>query len=127
MLMKCHEHLHASIKSKRSFVDKDIFNQNYSLDIFEQTTNTNELTKKLNNMKLLIFKQYQVDVKDMKCPFRQWEKYELMFSIVDFLVHQMLGIVVSQIKMERIFSLVRIINSCKKLCLQIKILKKLYL
>jgi hypothetical protein len=38
MLMKCHEHLHASIKSKRSFVDKDIFNQNYSLDIFEQTT-----------------------------------------------------------------------------------------
>jgi len=63
----------------------------------------------------------------MKCPFRQWEKYELMFSIVDFLVHQMLGIVVSQIKMERIFSLVRIINSCKKLCLQIKILKKLYL
>jgi succinate dehydrogenase hydrophobic anchor subunit len=46
-------------------------------------------------MKLLIFKQYQVDVKDMKCPFWQCE---LMFSIVDFLVHQMLGIVVSQIK-----------------------------
>jgi hypothetical protein len=67
MLMKCHEHLPASIKSKRSFVDKDIFNQNYNLDIFEQTTNTNELTKKFDNMKLLIFKQYQVDVKDIKC------------------------------------------------------------
>jgi hypothetical protein len=93
MLMKCHEHLHASIKSKKSFVGKDIFNQNYSLDIFEQTTNTNELIEKLNYMKL-IFKQYQMDVKDIKCPFQWWYKYELMFPIVGFLVHQMLGIVV---------------------------------
>jgi hypothetical protein len=53
MLMKCHEHLHASIKSKKSFVGKDIFNQIYSLDIFEQTTNTNELTEKLDYMKLI--------------------------------------------------------------------------
>jgi hypothetical protein len=50
-----------------------------------------------------------------------------MFPIVGFLVHQILSIVVSQIKMERIFSLVRIINNCKKCCLQIKNLKKLYL
>ncbi len=114
--MKCHEHLHASIKSKKSFVGKDIFNQNYSLDIFEQTTNTNELIEKLNYMKL-IFKQYQMDVKDIKCPFQWWYKYELMFPIVGFLVHQMLGIFVSQIKMKKIFSLVRIINNCKKCCL----------
>ncbi len=29
-----------------------------NLDIFEQTTNTNELVKKLVNMKLLVFRQY---------------------------------------------------------------------
>jgi hypothetical protein len=57
------------MKSKRIFVDKNIFNKKYSLHIFEQTTNTNELTKKFDNMTLLIFKQYQVDVKDIKCPF----------------------------------------------------------
>ncbi len=30
MLMKCDEHPLALIKSKRNFVDKDTFNQNYS-------------------------------------------------------------------------------------------------
>jgi hypothetical protein len=54
-------------------------------------------------MELLIFKHYQVDPKDVKCPFQRWGKHEAMFSIVDFLACQILGIVGSQIEIERIF------------------------
>jgi hypothetical protein len=39
-----------------------------SLDIFEMTTNTSDPTMELVNRELLIFKHYQVDVKDIKCP-----------------------------------------------------------
>jgi hypothetical protein len=39
-----------------------------SLDIFEMIANTSEPTTKLVNRELLIFKHYQVDVKDIKCP-----------------------------------------------------------
>jgi hypothetical protein len=55
-------------------VEKDI-----NLDIFEMTTNISEPTMKLINKKvLLIFKCYQVDVKDIKCPLQRWEKHESM-------------------------------------------------
>jgi hypothetical protein len=37
------------------------------LDIFEQIANTSELVKKLVNMELLIFRWYQVDMKEIKC------------------------------------------------------------
>jgi hypothetical protein len=43
MLVKCHEHLHPLVISKTNFVDQNIFDQDYNLDIFEQTTSTNEL------------------------------------------------------------------------------------
>jgi len=42
-----------------------------SLDIFEMTTYISEPTTKLVNRELLIFRHYQVDVKDIKCPL-QW-------------------------------------------------------
>jgi hypothetical protein len=42
--------------------------EDMSLNIFEMTTNTSEPTMELVNKKLLIFKCYQVDVKDIKCP-----------------------------------------------------------
>jgi hypothetical protein len=48
------------------------------LDIFEQTTSTNELAKKIVK-ELLIFRNYQFNVKDIKCPLQWWEKYEMMF------------------------------------------------
>jgi len=55
------------------------------LDIFEQTTSTSELTEKLVKMGLMIFKKYQLDVNDIKCPFQWWQKHEVMFPIVGFL------------------------------------------
>jgi hypothetical protein len=54
---------------------------------------------------MLIFKWYQVHSKEIKCPFQWWTKHEAMFSIIVFLVHQILGIVESQIEIERTFSL----------------------
>jgi hypothetical protein len=39
-----------------------------SLDIFEMIVNTSELAIEFANRELLIFKRYQVDVKDIKCP-----------------------------------------------------------
>jgi hypothetical protein len=52
------------------------------------TTNTNRLVKELVNKKLLILEQYQVDVL-----FEGGGKHEIMFFIVGFLLHKILGIV----------------------------------
>jgi hypothetical protein len=55
------------------------------LDIFEQIANTNELVKKFVKRELLIFRRYQLDVKDIKCPLPWWQKHEAMFPTVGFL------------------------------------------
>jgi hypothetical protein len=91
------------------------------------TTSTSEPTKELVNRELLIFKHYQVDVKNIKCPLEWWEKHKSMFSIVGFCVGQILGIVGSQIETKRIFSLIRIFIILKRCCLQSKNLDKLIL
>jgi hypothetical protein len=46
----------------------------------------NETIMKLVNRELLIFKHYQVDVKNIKCPLQWWENHGNMFSIVEFRV-----------------------------------------
>jgi hypothetical protein len=38
------------------------------LNIFEQTANTNEPAEELVKMELLVFRRYQLDAKDIKCP-----------------------------------------------------------
>jgi hypothetical protein len=70
--------------------------------------NINEPTTKLVNRELLIFKRYQVDVKNVKC-LQGWEKHESMFLTVHFCAKQISSIVGSQIEIERIFSLARIL------------------
>ncbi len=70
MLMKCHHHLNPLVKFKSSFVDQRL-DEDCTLNIFEQTASTNEPTRELVDKEFLIFKIYQMDVKDMKCPF-QW-------------------------------------------------------
>ncbi len=64
-----------------------------NLDIFEHIANTNELAKKLVSRELLIFKQYQVDVKEIKCHLQWWQKHESMFPTMGFFSCQILGIV----------------------------------
>jgi hypothetical protein len=64
MLLKCHYHLHPLVELLNDFIDQKI-NEDYNLDIFLQIASTIELTKKLANIKLLTFKQYQTNVKDI--------------------------------------------------------------
>jgi len=73
----------------------------------------------LVNRKLLNLRHYQVDVKDIKCPLQWWEKHENMFPIVGFCAKQTLGIVGSQIEIEKIYSLAKILTSFKR-CLQLE-------
>jgi hypothetical protein len=65
MLIKCYEHLHPFVKS---FAHESIFDQDCSLDIFKQTTNINELAKEIVKKELLLFRHYQLDVEEIRCP-----------------------------------------------------------
>jgi hypothetical protein len=55
MLLKCHHHLHPLYRN--AIVSKGV-DENYNLDIFEMTTNTNELMKGVINKEFLIFKRF---------------------------------------------------------------------
>lgn len=66
MLVKCHEHLHPSL---RNLVDEDFFLLRLHFGYIWTTTTTNELTKELVERELVIFKYYQPDVKEIECPF----------------------------------------------------------
>jgi hypothetical protein len=54
-------------------------NENGNLIFFEMTTSINEPMKKLVNKELLIFKRFQVDAKDIKCPFNGGKNMNLCF------------------------------------------------
>jgi hypothetical protein len=75
MLLNCHYHLHPLvglllIKGLRRKI---------GLNIFEMTTSTSEPTTQFINKELLIFKCYQVDAINIKCPLQWWEKHETCF------------------------------------------------
>jgi hypothetical protein len=75
---------------------------------------TSEQMKEFVTKTLLIFKCYQVDPKEIKCPFQWWPKHETTFPLVSFLACQTLGIVRSQIEIERIIFLVNIFTNLRK-------------
>jgi hypothetical protein len=77
MLFKCYYHLHSLVGSERGVVHQRI-EKDKNLDIFEMIPNISEPTTKLVNRELLIFRRYQVDVKNVKC-LQGWEKDENMF------------------------------------------------
>ncbi len=116
MLLNWYYHLHPLVESKKGVVNPRV--EEDSLDIFEMTTNTSDPTTQLVNKELLIFKHYQVDVNNIKCPLRWWEKHEIMFLTIGFCAKQILGIIRSQIEIERIFLLVGILISIKRCRLQ---------
>jgi len=53
------------IEYESNIIDQRM-NDNYNLDIFEITARTNEPTKELVKRKLLMLKDFQVDVKKIK-------------------------------------------------------------
>jgi len=64
MPLKCHYHLQTLVEFLNDFVNQKI-NEDYNLDNFLQISSTIELTKKIVNIILLTFKQYQTNVKDI--------------------------------------------------------------
>ncbi len=59
MLVKCYHHLHPLVDNGSAFTKEKII-ENYNLDIFEMTTNMNELAEELIN------KQRVFDIKKIK-------------------------------------------------------------
>jgi hypothetical protein len=51
MPLKCHHHLHQLAKVELGFVDQGV-DEDYTLNILDQTINTNEQVKKLVNKKI---------------------------------------------------------------------------
>jgi hypothetical protein len=83
--MKSYYHLHPLIKSDNDFVDMKV-DDDINLYIFQITTGNTKSTKKLVKRELLVFRCYQVDLKEIKCPLSWWEKHEAMFPTIGFLV-----------------------------------------
>ncbi len=109
MLVKCHEHFASIGKVRQKLFQLGIFFIEIVVWIF-----LSKLVEKLVKRGLLNFRLYQLDVKTSNVPFQWWEKHKAMFPIVDFLVCQIFGIVGSQIEIERIFSLARILINFRK-------------
>ncbi len=64
-------------------------------------------------------------MKNIENLFQWWEKHEFKFPTICFLAKQILGIVGSQIEVQCIFSLVRILTSFRRCQLQSKSLDEL--
>jgi hypothetical protein len=65
MFLKCFHHLH-HVENYDIESTKHRSYENNSLDIFEMTTSTSELVVELVNRELLIFRRFQVDLKEIK-------------------------------------------------------------
>jgi len=65
MFLKCFHHLHP-VENYDIESTKHRSYENNSLDIFEMTTSTSELVVELVNRELLIFRRFQVDLKEIK-------------------------------------------------------------
>jgi hypothetical protein len=76
-------YLHPLIKSNNGFVNQKMDDDN-KLCIFQMIAGSTELAKEPVKRELLVFCYYQVDVKEIKCSFRRWDKHETMFPIVGF-------------------------------------------
>ncbi len=123
MLLKCYHHLHPMTKSI-GCVDQTC-DEDFNLDIFQQTASTSEPSKERVTKELLIFRRYQVDPKCIKCLFWWWGKHEVMFPTIGVLAHQILSIVRSQIETKMIFSLVGMLTNLRWCHLQSENFKNL--
>jgi hypothetical protein len=78
MFLKYSYHLDPLVEFERDVVEQRI-EEDRSLDIFGMIVNISDPTIELVNIELVIFRCYQVDVKDIKWPPQWWEKHESMF------------------------------------------------
>ncbi len=79
MLLRCYHILH--LMAEFGFVVNIQTDEKNNLD------GMSELSKEVVNKELLMFRRFQVDVKDIKCLLEWWVKHVFLFSIVAFFVH----------------------------------------
>ncbi len=103
MLVKCYYHLHSLVDNRNTFAEEG-FIENCSLNIFDMNASKSEPTKELINRELLIFRRYQVNVKEINYPLQWWQRHESMLFAMGFHSCQILGIVGSSIETNKTFS-----------------------
>jgi len=94
--------------------------------VFGSLTFTEEIAMGLIRVELLFFRRTIMPI-DPFSPFIWWAKHEQQFPNLAYLTRQVMGIVGSQIEIERIFNMVGVITSLKRCQLGIEILDKLFL
>ncbi len=95
MILKCYHIFHPMVEFE-PVADMQTHEKN-SMDIFEMFIITNEPTKEEVNKELQMFKRFQVDVKNIKCPLEWWAKHGSLLPTITFLTCQIFGIVSYQI------------------------------
>jgi hypothetical protein len=125
MFLKCYHHLHLVENHHVEYIEHRSY-EDRSLDIFEMIISAIKPMAKSVNRKLLIFRRFQVDPKEIKCFLQWWQKHESMFPIVGFLAQQILRIVGLQIEIEKIFFLADILTNLRGCCLRSENLEKLF-
>jgi len=96
------------------------------LNVFGSLVSTKEIAMGFIRVELLFFKRIAMPI-DPFNPFTRWAKHEQWFPNLTYVSRQVMGIVGSQIEIERIFSMVRVITSLKRCWLGIENLDKLVL
>ncbi len=69
MLVKCYYHLH-SLEDNRNTFEEEGFVENCRVNIFHMNASTSESTQELMDRELLIFRKYQVNMKEINCPLQ---------------------------------------------------------
>jgi len=95
MILKYYNLLYPLVEFKY-LVDQEN-DEDCNLDIFKMTTNTNKFAKELVKREFLIFRWYQMDLKDMKCCLQWWGNMSNV-SYYWFSTYEVLKIVGSYIK-----------------------------
>jgi hypothetical protein len=90
------------------------------LGVFGSLGSTKEATMGFIKVELLFFKRTVVPI-DHFSPFTWWAQHEQQFLNLIYFAWQVMGIVHSQIGIERIFSMVGVITSLKHFQLGMKI------
>ncbi len=96
------------------------------LNVFGSLASIKEATMGFIRVEILFFKRIVVSI-DPFNPFTRWAKHEQWFPNLTYVSRQVMGIVHSQIEIERIFILVRVITSLKPCWLGFENLDKLVL
>jgi hypothetical protein len=119
LLMQCYKRLHPTAQSQEPITP---ISEN---SIFGAQASAEEVIMEQLKSELSLFRRLHVADGDYDSPLSWWRKHEKEFRNVAFLARQILGIVGSQVEIERIFSITGVILSQQRCRLGVEHLDKL--